>query len=192
MNKREYEFTLLLDLPEDYESAEKSLFESGCDDALVGVRYGCIFVDFCRAGDTLADAIFSGMEDISKAGLCVRRVDSCEFVSQSEIASRIKYSRQAVSLYVKGERGPGNFPPPICHIDDDHAPLWNWCEVAQWFHANQVIDHSVLIDAMIVDLINNFLDIRRQQLLEPDLSRDISDRLGKFNCGCRPKLASTV
>ena len=184
MTSKEFEFTLLIDLPFDYDAAERALFDAGCDDAIVGVRYGCLFVDFARIAESLPVAVFAAMEEVAKVGLCVRRIDSCELVNQAEIASRIGYSRQAFAPYVKGDRGPGNFPPPICHIDDDRAPLWKWCEVAQWLYSNQMISQQSLQEAFFLDLMNGMLDIKRQSSRDPDLAKSIGEYVDKFDCGC--------
>ena len=185
MNEREYEFTLVLD-SRDYDAAEKAIADAGCTDALVGLRYGCIFVDFCRTAPSLLEAILAAMTELSRVNLCVRRVDSCGVVSQAEIASRIGRSRQLVSQYVQGSRGPGNFPPPVCHIDDDHAPLWNWCEVAQWLFDNQLTKREILDDALVTDVINNILDFEYQKVHQRSLFEQIKNRVTSLNCDCAP------
>ena len=173
----EFEFTLLVDLPEEYEVAENALYEAGCGDALVGVRYGCIFINFNREAVSLLDAIVGAMKQVADAKLCVRRVDHCGLVTQAEIAKRINYSRQAIAYYIKGERGPGGFPPPACYIDDEQAPLWNWCEVAQWMKDNQLIDDKKLEEALVIDMINERLESRRHQALNPELVKRIDKQV---------------
>jgi hypothetical protein len=184
MKTRECEFTLIVDNPGDYASAEKAILDAGCDDVLMGVRYGCIFIDFSRESDSLMNAIFNAMAEVSQAGLCIRRVDSCNLLTQSEIAARIGRTRQLINQYVQGTRGPGNFPPPVCHIQDDQAPLWNWCEVAQWLFKNQMIAEESLNDAFVTDLINNSLDLKRQRNAAPELSKEIGNRVDLLDCGC--------
>ena len=76
MSTRDYEFTLLLDYPGDYEAAENAIFEAGCDDALMGLRHGCIVLDFCREAESLLDAIATAMSDVGKARLCVGCAES--------------------------------------------------------------------------------------------------------------------
>jgi hypothetical protein len=184
MNKQEFDFTLLADYSGDYEAVEKAVIEAGCDDAVMGLSHGCIILDFSREAETLIDAIFSAMNDVAKAGLCVRRVDSCGLVTQADIASRIGRTRQLVNQYIQGTRGPGGFPPPDCYLDDDHAPLWSWCEVARWLFENQLIEREKLQEALILDIINNSLDLRRHQSKERELTQQVSKSLEAWRCGC--------
>ena len=115
----------------------------------------------------------------------MRRVDACNLVTQAEIASRVKLSRQAINHYVSGKRGPGGFPPPACNIDDDErSTMWNWCEVASWFHQNDMIREEQLNEALVLDLINSWLEIERQKCLNPAQAARIFEGLGSEDCAC--------
>ena len=67
----EYEFTLKFKLPEENMEPEiyvDQLYESGCDDALIGIgKKGYIALDFIRESETAYKAISSAIEDVLKA-----------------------------------------------------------------------------------------------------------------------------
>jgi hypothetical protein len=171
----EHDFTLVLTgVSELTQTVEDALFNAGCDDATIAVRSGRLFVTFSRSAESLKDAIISAIRAVWRAniGADVLRVDYCNLVTQSDIARRIKRSRQLVHQYMIGARGPGGFPPPACEISDE-APLWYWCEVAYWLWENNMIKEDVLRDAQEVDIINSVLELRHQQKMMPELTDEI-------------------
>src|SRR4051794_11757524 len=160
--EREYDFVLILTgIPELTQEVVDALFESGCDDGTISMQSGRVCITFSRVGSSLRDAILSAIGDVRTAGIGadVLRIDECNLVTQSEIARKIDRSRQQVHQYVTGERGPGNFPPPSCHITDG-VPLWSWCEVAHWLKENDIIRPDVANDAQEVALMNAVLEMR--------------------------------
>jgi hypothetical protein len=154
------------------------LFEAGCDDGTLSIRCGQPYLVFTRTAPTLKDAILSAIQDVRKArvGADVLRVDACDLVSQSDMARKIGRTRQVVSLYVRGERGPGGFPPPAYHLDDG-VPLWHWHEAARWFRQNDMIPEDVLRDAEDVAAINNALDLEHRRRRDPRRTREIQQAL---------------
>jgi hypothetical protein len=179
---REHEFTLVLSGISDLTTeVQNALFDAGCDDATPSVRCGRPFLTFTRTAPSLKDAILSAIRDVKKAdiGAEVLRIDVCNLVSQSEIAHKIGRTRQLVHQYIAGERGPGGFPPPACHVSDDHdAPLWYWCEVAQWLYQNNMITEDTLKDARALSLINDVLELNYQKKTEPKLTKEVLDFIG--------------
>ncbi len=153
---------------------EDALFEAGCDDATLSRRSGRLVLTFSRTGPSLQDAIVSAIRDVRKAGIGaeVLRVDECGLVTQAEIARRIGHTRQLVFQYVTGARGPGGFPPPVCHITDS-APLWYWCEVAYWLRQNDMVTEHVLQQAQGTALINSVLELQYLKKLNPTLAEDM-------------------
>jgi hypothetical protein len=103
-------------------------------------------------------------------------VDECDLVTQAEIARRIGRTRQLVCQYVSGQRGPGNFPPPECHIKDD-MPLWAWCAVSHWLAENNIIRREESQNAEVVAAINTWLGVVRQRGRNPDLLKEISEKV---------------
>ena len=175
----EHEFTLLLDgVSEVNTGIEDALFEAGCDDATISVRFGRVYLTFSRTASSIKDAIISAIRDIRKANInaVVLRVDVCDLVTQADIARRIGRSRQLVNQYLTGARGPGAFPAPACNITDG-APLWYWCEVADWLWQSNMIKESVLREAREVVAINRVLEWEHQRQVEPGLTKEIVDAL---------------
>ena len=56
------------------ENYEDALFEAGCDDALIAVVNGTLFLDFHRDGLSLQDAVKSASREVELAGGKVVRV----------------------------------------------------------------------------------------------------------------------
>lgn len=173
--EREHDFTLVLtgftDLTPEIADA---LFEAGCDDGTPAVRSGRPVITFSRRASSMKEAILSAIADVRNAGIDadVRRVDDCNLVTQADIARRIGRSRQLVHQYIRGERGPGSFPYPVCGISDN-VPLWQWCEVAYWLWENNLVKEAVLRDAEEVETINNALELAQRREKNPGLVREI-------------------
>ncbi len=177
---QEHDFALVVDgVSELTTDVEDALFEAGCDDATLSMQYGHLYAEFSRTAVSLKDAILSAIRDVRKAhiGAVVLRVDESDLVTPSEIARRINRSRQLVAQYINGARGPGNFPPPECHLADDH-PLWTWCAVSHWLAENDIIRPEAAWNAEVVAAINIALEAARQRKRDPGLMRDITMAVG--------------
>lgn len=114
-----FEFTIIasgLGLDDAYEDA---LFEAGCGDATLSFQKGVLIAEFDRASVSFSNAVATACHDIKSAGWKVERIEPDHLVSLSEIAERSKLSRQAISLYVKGERLDG-FPAPTAKVTSKH------------------------------------------------------------------------
>lgn len=176
--EREYDFALVLTGVDDLTpEIEGALFDAGCDDATLSIRIGQAYLTFSRKATSRREAVLSAIRDVRKSGIGadVRRVDSCGLVTQSEIARRIGRTRQLVHQYIAGERGPGGFPPPSCHISD--YPFWAWCEVACWLWQNDMIKEDVLLEAEDDAVINNVLDLQHRKRQDPKYINDIFESL---------------
>lgn len=173
--EREHDFTLALTgIAELTPAMEDALFEAGCDDATISTRSGRVFLAFTRAAPTLKDAVLSAIRNVRDAGIGadVLRIDECNLVTQADIARRIDRSRQLVHQYIRGERGPGGFPSPVCQISDESS-LWYWCEVAYWLRQHDMIKEHVLREAQEVAAINSVLELQQQKLVAPELVDEI-------------------
>lgn len=174
--EREYDFALIVSgVPELSPRVEDALFASGCDDATLSFQYGRLYIEFSRTARSLKDAILSAIHDVRNAdvGAEVLRVDDCDLVTPAEIARRIKRSRQLVFQYVNGQRGPGGFPPPECHLAEG-APLWAWCAVSRWLADHDIIRPEEGWNAEVVAAINNWLESARHRERNPQLVKEIS------------------
>jgi hypothetical protein len=70
-----YAFTLEVSgIDTGRENYEDALYEAGCDDALIAVVNGTMFLDFHRAGLSFEDAVKSAFRDVEAAGGKVVRV----------------------------------------------------------------------------------------------------------------------
>jgi hypothetical protein len=138
------------------------------------VEYGQIYAEFSRSAPSLKDAILSAIRDIRKAGhgLNVLRVDECDLVTQADIARRIGKTRQLVSMYIAGVRGPGGFPAPSCHWPD-HSPMWTWCSVSYWLLENDMIRPEKYLEAEVVGAINFALEHAQRKVRNPKLVDEV-------------------
>ena len=178
-SQREYDFALVITgVPDLTPEVQDALFNSGCDDATFSIQYGCLYAEFSRTAESLKGAILSAIRDVRKAniGAEVDSIDESNLVTQAEIARRINRSRQLVSQYISGERGPGNFPPPACHFAEN-APMWTWCAVSFWLAQNDIIRREESSNAEVMALINVALELERQEQKNPELLREITEAL---------------
>lgn len=174
--EREFDFALVVSgVKELSDEVMDALFNSGCDDATPSIQYGLLYLEFSRAAPSLKDAIISAIRDVLRSGLPLKvlQVDECNLVSPSEIARRMGRSRQLVHQYINAQRGPGGFPPPICHLAEG-KPLWQWCAVSFWLASHNLLRHEISMDAAVVDAINSALD---RVSMPPGLLDQITDDL---------------
>lgn len=180
MAKQEFEFTLIFSgVRELTVEVLDAFYAGGCDDALIGMRGGVAYADFCREADSFRQAVFSAMRDVELAGVGakVEHIEPDEMVTMSEIARRLNITREGVRKRVAGTRGPGNFPPPTGGVTRQ-SPLWRWTDVIQWHQENQKAkqpqEHlGVSMDANAlmnlgsnIAVLNAALDMRRRVSLE--------------------------
>jgi len=177
--EREYDFALIVGgVGELTGEVEDALYEAGCDDATVSMQYGLLYIEFSRTATSLQEAILSAIRQVHAAGIgaVVYRVDDCNLVTAADIARRIDRSRQLVHQYMTGQRGPGGFPPPECHITDG-KPLWAWCAVSFWLAQNDLLRPEESWDAEVIAAINNELEMLRQMKRHPDLVKKVKHDL---------------
>lgn len=153
-----YNFSLLISPPDvDEETAADRLYAGGCDDALFSVSGGIYEVEFDREAPSLADAVRTAIRDVRNAGIGARvvRVVPDDLVNAITIAERAGKTRQAVRLWILGERGKG-FPAPKAKVGE--SPVWSWVRVAEWLHGREEIEAAVVADAAILADINRMLE----------------------------------
>lgn len=169
-----HEFTIIASgLDPEAEDFEDRFFDAGCDDATLSFQKGVIIVEFHREAVSFSKAVSSAYEAILRAGANVERVEPDYLVSLSEIAERCGKTKQAISLYTKGERGE-DFPAPVARVTSKH-PLWDWEEVAGWLVERNTLPREELVRARIVKEANLHLEandtpadnfVRRLEALE--------------------------
>lgn len=175
--KKNYQFTLILkNVDEHSENLEDSLYEGGCDDALINFRNGTVFLDFDRSAISFEIAVLAAIKDVESASIGAKVVCIApeDLVTESEIATRLQLKRQAVSLWIKGaRRSATQFPKPVMKLSYK-SPLWKWVDVANWLYSNALIKEKEIVDkAFFVENLNAVLEERdtkvrkfRQQLLK--------------------------
>ena len=112
-----HHFTLIVDGADlQDESVGNSLFESGCDDALVGSTDGVQFIDFDRDAASLKAAVQSAVADAERVeGIRVLRVANAGPTATEDIAAR-------TPSYVPGDDQARGEPGDKLSIDllNDH------------------------------------------------------------------------
>ncbi len=177
--QREYDFALVIEEIVDLnDDVMDKLFSAGCDDATFSVRYGLVFAEFSREAESYSQALLTAINDVRAAGVGaeVLRVNTCDLVTPADIARRIDRSRELVSQYISGDRGPGKFPPPDCFLADD-KPLWMWCAVSYWLLENSLIRPEEYHEAQFVWVVNKWLSSQRSRQENPDLISQIEQAL---------------
>jgi predicted DNA-binding transcriptional regulator AlpA len=170
-----YTFTLLA-TGVDEEDLD-ALYEAGCDDAIVSFDAGQSEIEFDRAAPSLLEAIRTAIAATESAGATVVRVEPDSLVPASAIAERMGRTRQSVDMLIKGQRGPGSFPPPVAGAS--RHPLWRWSEVEDWF-----VDYTGYRPdrerTAVIGAFNGALEARRNVRVsdDPDLARSAAQLVG--------------
>ncbi len=136
--KKQYQFTLVLsEVNEVTSDLEDALYEAGCDDMLINSRNGVIYLDVDRGGANFEEAVLSAIHHVfnAKINTKISSIEPSHLVTLSDIARRSDVERQAIHMYISGERGPGGFPGPVLKVEDK-SPLWLWSDVARWLYKN--------------------------------------------------------
>lgn len=163
-NEHTFQFTLILNNVDTITPGlEDSLYEAGCDDALINFRNGTVYLDFDRRASSLKEAVISAIKQIESSSLnaIVGGVAPDNFVTESEVAQRLSMKRQAISLWIKGQRRASTpFPSPKLKLTNK-SPLWKWNEITEWLYANQIIKQKEIVEtAMFIEDINAALEER--------------------------------
>jgi hypothetical protein len=141
---------------------EDSLFEAGCDDALINYKNSIVYLDFDREAESLEKAILSAIKSIESSTVKakVKSISSGYLVGMSDIAEKLGLTRQSLSLLINGKRGPGSFPAPVFNIENK-SPLWRWHEVSLWlYEQGKIEDLKVIQEAKVIEDINAALSAR--------------------------------
>lgn len=159
---RAHTFTLILEGPEDVDSAlEDAVFQAGCDDAALGRRGGTVYLEFDREGERFLEVLLSAIRDAGRIpGVRVARVEPDELVTAAGIGERTGRTRESVRLLAGGARGPGGFPPPVSGASERRIRLWRWSEVAEWFET-QGLAEGKGAEARMIAAVNGALDLIR-------------------------------
>jgi len=181
MKKGYYAFTLILQGFEQLTSSvEDALYEAGCDDAVLSVGNGISSLEFDREAESFEGAVLSAIQNVASSGVAtVVRVESEDLVYVDDIAEKTDRSRQNIHQLIKGERGPGGFPPPVNPRGRRH--LWRWSEVAPWMqqHTSTIIEGPSKVERQIRS-INAALELHATANAD-ELQRITTPRQTKFS-----------
>lgn len=157
-----YEFSVLLSgVNEVTLEMENSVYGAGCDDALLGVQNGTVFLDFHRDAASPVEAISSAIADVAKAGYKVERIEPDDLVSAAGIARRTNRSRTSIMQLRRGTRGPGGFPSPVACVRQK-TPVWRWSTVADWLAKHDLIEDNQEVEyARTIAWVNAAIDVNR-------------------------------
>jgi transcriptional regulator with XRE-family HTH domain len=161
---RSYEFDLIVSGLDMEDPGVLDGFEERAGDITFASHGRVVRAAVDRKARGLGEAIGSAIADVeSIPGTRVVRVEPDEHVSQAEIAVRLGRSRQSVSQWVAGSRGPGGFPAPA--FESGHVALWRWSEVKAWLRAaglntNEVKEREDQTSA-VIRAANALLEARR-------------------------------
>ena len=159
-----FNFTLVLrGMNKITSDLEDSLYESGCDDAMVHSGNGSIYLTFDRLDTSLEKAVSSAIKDVEKnQKLEVAVVEPADFVTVAEIARRAGYSREYIRKLIKGERGNGYFPVPLAGSSSTTL-IYSWVEVSSWLSESHILkNNDILKMAKIIKQFNDQLNNRRK------------------------------
>jgi len=159
-----FNFTLVLrGMNKITSQLEDSLYESGCDDAMVHSGNGSISLTFDRLDTSLEKAVSSAIKDVEKnQKLEVAVVEPADFVTVAEIARRAGYSREYIRKLIKGERGNGYFPVPLAGSSSTTL-IYSWVEVSSWLSESHILkNNDILKMAKIIKQFNDQLNNRRK------------------------------
>ncbi len=146
-----------------------SLYEAGWDDATVSfdpAAGGAGVATFDRDASSAVHAIASAIAEGKAAGVDVIGVTE-NLVPIAEIAERTGRTLATVDHWVKGRRGPGDFPEP--KIKRAKASLYSWAEVTRWLHEHNLaaVSATDMETAGVCEIADSLL---RAQRLQHELS----------------------
>ncbi len=163
---KEFDFTLVLRVPELSEEQVDALFRAGCDDALVGAVDEIPYLDFTREAGCFAEALSTAMKQVEQvlgAG-CVAHIEPDELVTLADISRRTGRTRESIRLLAAGKRGAGRFPLPMRGMTS-RPRLWRWSEVIPWLADHGVqVQHGVQEQAKTIAMVNAALQLQCYQL----------------------------
>lgn len=155
----DYDFTFIVDdLDITNDAHLDRLFEAGCDDATPALIHGALAICFTRQAESYYEAVMSAMDNLQAAGADVQAFEPDFLVTASEIASRSGLTRQAISLYEKGERA-AHYPAPVRRVSSS-SPLWDWVDVSRWLHAQGKLPEEAVREAQISRVVNALAQVK--------------------------------
>lgn len=171
---KEFDFTLkfaLKNTDQDPEIYIEKLYESGCDDATIGIgKKGRIALDFCREGNNAKEVMLSAIYDVRNVIPGAELIESSpDMVSLSEAAEIIGCSRQNIrQLMLSHDK-----TAPVPHHAGSKLSVYRLVDILNWLDndkSTREIDISLKEVAKANKEINTFnvMGLLSLQLTEPD------------------------
>ncbi len=156
---REYDFTLKFSVPPDLaqDQIESSLFQAGCDDAIIGLgQKGRLALNFTREAASAEQAMLSALQDVQRVLPEARMVEAGpDFVGISDMASLLMFSRQNMRKLIQTHLT--SFPLPV---HEGASALWHLCDVLAWFSEKQ--KRAIPADLMEVAQVSMGVNLVRE------------------------------
>lgn len=167
---QEYEFTLKFKLPDSNTDPEiyiNELYESGCDDALIGIgKKGYLGFNFIRESSSALEAISSAIKNVLNVVPQADIVEaSPDFVGVTDIANLLGCSRQNVSKLLKND---SQCPPAVY---EGAQSIWHLVEFLDWLvkYKNCQVEESLIETARTTMNLNL---AKQSKALDPDMQED--------------------
>ncbi|MEA5512413.1 DNA-binding protein [Crocosphaera sp. UHCC 0190] len=163
----EYEFTLKFELPDqniDPEIYVDQLYESGCDDALIGIgKKGYIALDFIRESNNAYDALSSAIENVLKVIPQANIVEAKpDFVGITDLAKLLGCTRQNIQKLMSKD----NSKCPHAVYGGSQS-IWHLADLLTWL----VEEQDYQIEESLIEMAKTTLklNLAKQTLsLAPD------------------------
>lgn len=171
---REYDFALKFSVPPDLsqDQLESSLFQAGCDDAIIGLgQKGRLALNVTREGASAEQAILSALQDVQRALPEARLVEAGpDFVGISDMASLLMFSRQNMRKLIQTHMA--SFPLPV---HEGASAIWHLCDVLAWFSETQ--KRAIPADLMEVARVSMGVNlVRDAERIDHQLQAQLSHR----------------
>lgn len=152
------------------------LTAAGEIDAIVQAGQAGGTVTFSRKARDAMHAVVTAVEHVEAAGMTVTGVTE-DRVVVSDIAERARVTPTTIRYWLTGERGPGGFPAP--KVRRQRASLYSWAEVSAWLETAKLgqVDHAAAETALVCELVNAALTVRRGMRELPAHDRPLLARL---------------
>ncbi len=169
---KEYDFTVKFNLQNPHanpSSYVESLYEGGCDDALIGVgKKGYISLNFIREASSAYEAISSAIADVKRVLPCATLVEATpDFVGLTDTAKILGCTRQNIrKLIVTNE------PSSPLPVYEGTPSIWHLAEILIWLREAKTYS----IDDTLIEIAKTNMDVniaKSWQKVEPNFQENI-------------------
>ncbi len=159
----EYDFTLKFKLPDfniDPDIYIEELYESGCDDALIGTgKKGYIGLNFIRESSSAYEAIASAVRDVRKAIPQASLVEAApDFVGVTDVANLLGCTRQNIQKLISKD----NAHCPAA-IYGGAQSIWHLADLLTWLVEYK--DYSIKESLIEIAKVTMNLNIAKQSAM---------------------------